>query len=644
VVSRAAAILIAALGPVCLLAQEPGQAAFPTPGATAVTTPADWRRIGSLVSDGAMAGPASGRVDRVWYSPDGSKIGAETHSGRAYETADLETWAPSATPTPPSPLDAIAISLPEAGATVRRPFGQNSRLYAFREFVYRSDNGGRNWDNVVIYQNASILGGTIRDLAVSPDNEDEIVAAGDAGVFRSTDAGRSWSSMNATLPNLPASRILAVPANGRGARIATSDSSAAEWPPGEKQEWVATPAADLAAEASLRSALSSLSGTEITAVTIAGEFIYAGSRAGDIRVSADRGASWGTFSSSASGAVERFWVSTTDPRIAAAVIGAKPENASPDAPVHVLHTMNGGALWDNVTANLPDVPAHGIAADLASGAIYVANDRGVFMGYTDLASLGSAPVWTQLSGLPAVGALDVKLDAQGHQLWVALDGLGVYAALAPHRRMDPKVVSAADLIARAAAPGSLITVLGAQIDSARSGVFSMPVLASAAEQSQIQVPFEIRGTSMTIAAATKSNGPLTLGPLALTAASPAIFVDRDGAPMVLDADSGLMLDATTPARSGSRIQILATGLGRVTPDWPTGVAAPLDNAPSVAGAVHAYLDRVPIEVTRATLAPGYVGFYLIEVNVPKLVNYGPAELYVDVDGAASNRAPVYIEP
>jgi uncharacterized protein (TIGR03437 family) len=64
----------------------------------------------------------------------------------------------------------------------------------------------------------------------------------------------------------------------------------------------------------------------------------------------------------------------------------------------------------------------------------------------------------------------------------------------------------------------------------------------------------------------------------------------------------------------------------------------------VVSPVHAFVDRVPVEVTRATLAPGYIGFYLIEVMVPKLVNSGPAELYLEVDGQQSNRVRVYIEP
>ena len=60
--------------------------------------------------------------------------------------------------------------------------------------------------------------------------------------------------------------------------------------------------------------------------------------------------------------------------------------------------------------------------------------------------------------------------------------------------------------------------------------------------------------------------------------------------------------------------------------------------------VRAFLDRVPVEVTRATLAPAYVGFYLVEIQVPKLVDYGPAELYLEVDGQPSNHVRVYIEP
>ena len=138
-------------------------------------------------------------------------------------------------------------------------------------------------------------------------------------------------------------------------------------------------------------------------------------------------------------------------------------------------------------------------------------------------------------------------------------------------------------------------------------------------------------------------GRFTIG-LPVQPVSPAIFVNRDGSPMILDADTGLMLDGRNAAHSNSRIQILATGLGKVRPDWPTGMAAPLENPPAVAATVKAYLDRAPVQVTRATLAPGYVGFYLIELQLPAIVNAGPAELYITADGQESNRVQVVLEP
>jgi uncharacterized protein (TIGR03437 family) len=463
-------------------------------------------------------------------------------------------------------------------------------------------------------------------------------------VFRSADGGLSWSSLNSGLPNLPATRLLNLPAGAQGVKLALTNDEVVEWPPGDKQAWLPTDNTSLASESQLRDALGSFRNAAVTVLAVEGDFVYTGMQDGAVWVSADRGVTWRTFSLGGSGPVERFWVDPGDPRVALAALGASPPNPFAQfTPVHVLHTINGGAFWDDFTANLPDVPAHGVAADRASGALYVATDRGVFLAYADLASLGAAQPWTALSGLPAAAAADVKLDSQGNQLWAAVDGYGVFATLAPHRLRDPSVVSAADFVARAVAPGSLISILGTGVDSARAGELNAPVLASTATESQVQVPFEARGTSISFAASANGKN-LTWPAVPLAPVAPVIFVDRDGSPMLLDSDNGVMLDAMNPARSGARIQILATGLGRVTPDWPTGLAAPLENSPRVAGAVHAYLDRAPVEVTRAVLAPGYIGFYLVEIAVPKLVNYGPAELYIDVDGASSNRVRVYIEP
>ncbi|HJU29356.1 MAG TPA: hypothetical protein VJ718_09300, partial [Candidatus Binataceae bacterium] len=228
------------------------------------------------------------------------------------------------------------------------------------------------------------------------------------------------------------------------------------------------------------------------------------------------------------------------------------------------------------------------------------------------------------------------------QLWIATQGYGIYSMLAPHRLRDPRVVSTADWIARATAPGALVSVLGARVSAARAGDLAVPVLTATDNESQLQIPFEASGSSVSLAVESAS-GRRTLPAVRLEPAAPAIFVDRDGSPVLLDGDSETMLDAMHPAHSNGRIQILATGLGRVNPDWPTGLAGPLENPPEVVAQVTAYLDRQPVEVTRAVLAP-YIGFYTVEINVPKIVNSGPAELYLEVNGQASNRVQVYIEP
>jgi len=283
-----------------------------------------------------------------------------------------------------------------------------------------------------------------------------------------------------------------------------------------------------------------------------------------------------------------------------------------------------------------------VTADRASGAVYIATDTGVFFTMTDLAAAGSPTSWASLSEKLPPAATDVKLDAGANQLYVALDGYGVYATIAPHRFRDARVVNAADYSSRPTAPGALLSVLGTRVESAMSANTVVPVLDASNTASQIQVPFEATGNTFSLSL-NAAAGRLTVG-LPLQSVSPAIFVDPEGTPLVMDADTGVLLDSTKPAHANSRVQILTTGLGLVKPDWPTGLAAPQADPPRVVAPVRAYLDRVPVDVTQASLAPGYIGFYLIEVQLPQILNAGSAELFVEAEGQQSNRVRLYIEP
>jgi len=597
--------------------------------------------------DLALPSLATGAVDRVWYSPDGSNLFVRTASGRIFETSDFEQWQLATDPkvSPPAVEEPRVASTPESSFQLANG-GVSGKLYGVGRDAYRSDDGGESWVNLTAYKGASLLGPGLAAVAASPGDPDEVTVASATGVWRSVDGGLSWTGLNDFLPNLPSGHLLGLPSGTRGVRLSVANSAGEiEWAPGEKTAWKAMDATEASREQNLKNALSQVLKHSITAIATAKDYIYAGDSEGRLRVSADAGVSWGAVSKLAeSGRVEAIWVDPGDPRLAIAALSARAEPNAAAKPSYVLRTMNGGGFWDDITANLPDTAAaHGVAADRASGAIYVATDAGVFFTATDLGSAGRPTNWTPLSDkLPAAVATDVKLDAGGNQIYAALDGYGVYTAIAPHRLRDARVVSAADYSAKPAAPGALLSVLGARVESAKSEQDVVaPVLDASDTASQIQVPFSATGDSVSLSL-DAAQGLLTFQ-VPLRSVSPAIFVDPEGTPLIMDAASGVLLDASKPARASSRIQVLATGFGQVKPDWPTGLEAPLKDPPRVAAAVRAYLDGSPLEVTQASLAPGYVGFYLIEVQIPRVTNTGAAELYLEAEGQQSNRVRLYVE-
>lgn len=563
---RAAAIVLAGAG--TLYAQVP-----------------EWRRVGNTVVDAGLAGTAGGAVDRVWYSPDGSRLFARLRSGATFSTGDFETWQAAAA-EPPAP----SLFRLQAGMTQ--------------------------------FRGKSILGGAPIDTAVSPRDSDEIVTGNAAGVWRSLDGGHSWVGLNDALPNLPAARIVEA---GRRTRLLLDGGVEAEWVPGASAGW--TPTDSRTPKPDWKLGVDA----EILVSASSGEGAFAGTADGRLFASSDSGKTWRPAYRLAEARVAALTTVPGEPRIALASAGRR-----------VVRTMNGGLFWDDITANLPNSAVTGLATDLSTGAIYAAARSGLFVTYADLRSAAPVTEWVPITGLPSgVTVLDVKLDADGNQLFVLLEGHGVFATLAPHRFREPRVVNALDHTGRAAAPGTLLSVLGARLTSARSGNLEFPILASTDSETQLQVPFAASGTSLALAFV-DSKAARREVQVPLRSASPAIFMDHDGTPILLDADRGVLIEGGRAVEAGSRIQILATGLGRVTPDWPTGLAAPADNPPKVVEAVRVFVDRQPVKVARATLAPGYVGFYLIEIELPAIVNAGPAELYVEAAGQQSGRVTLHL--
>ncbi len=595
-----------------------------------------WRRVGNTSLVAGQASVAGGPVERVWFAPSGRLL-AGLPGGRVYREDGRGGWALAPEASPPLAATEIA-GEPEAGVRI---LAVDPVRYAGGRHVWRSDDGGATWKNLTAWEGGSLLGGAVRDLAADPGNPERIAAATDSGVWLSQDGGRSWAGLNEGLPSLPVRRILAAPAGSRGVRIAVERGGRLEefeWYPGQRLGWF--PAVDgvVEREAAVRRRWEMELGVPITAVAREGGALWLGGADGRLLASSDEGRTWRSFQPQGAGQVLRIWTDGEDRNVALAALAGGAEGAP-----RLLRTLNGGAWWDDLSAGLPPGNVYSVAADRETGAIYAATEAGLYWTIGDLRNPSPATPWQPAGeGLPRAPVRDVRLDDGGLTLLAAVEGHGVFAAPAPHRRRAPRLVHSADLSARPAAPGALMTLVGARAASASAGGRPAPVLDSGEEQSQIQLPFELTGASVAVLLETGAQR-LSFG-LALAPASPAILVDHEGTPMVLDADTGAPVELMNPARPGMTLQILMSGLGRVEPSWPAGLPAPQENPPAVAAPVRVWLGAVPLDVRRATLAPGYVGFYLVEAELPALLDEGIHELSVEAGGVRSNSVRIYAVP
>ncbi|MGO9241011.1 MAG: hypothetical protein ACLQBJ_09390 [Bryobacteraceae bacterium] len=608
------------------------------PAAMAQSKP-DWRRVGTLtLAEGGPSASAGGPVERVAFLADGALV-AGLPGGRYWQTADGEAWRPAET-APQAEPEADAARLPESGALVRESPRGAAVLYAGGEQVWRSEDSGRTWRNLTQVRQGSLLGGRVSDLAVDPDNPDRVAVAAATGVWISLDGGLSWQGWNDNLPAFRASRIVAAPARGRGLEVALKGAAGTrvvEWAPGFRLGWLPVDGVDK--DELLASAYGRLLGAKLSAAAEGGGAQYAGAEDGRLWSSLDGGQSWRlAFVPGALSAVSRIVSDAQDGRFAVAALAGNEGKGT-----RVLRTLDGGATWDDLTSDLPEGRVNGLTFDRATGALYAATDHGVFLSYQGLRAPEPAARWQALPGLPEAAASDVRLDEPGVRVLATVEGFGVFESPAPHRVRQPLLLHAADYGLRPAAPGALLTIAGSRAEMVTANDEPGVVLSATPVESQIQLPFDVAGDSVRITAQRSGAAPLSFG-LPLRPVAPAILVDGDGFPVIVDADSGLQVDALNPVRPGARLQVLATGLGRVQPDWPAGLPAPAEHPPAVVAGMRVLVDGAPAHLTRAVLAPGYVGFYLVEFDAPDFLNAGVAEITVEASGQASNPVRVYTLP
>jgi uncharacterized protein (TIGR03437 family) len=222
------------------------------------------------------------------------------------------------------------------------------------------------------------------------------------------------------------------------------------------------------------------------------------------------------------------------------------------------------------------------------------------------------------------------------------------------------------------APGSIAAVFDSGLDATTDPVAALPLPMSlggvtisfngsipaplfsvSPNQANIQVPWEVQGLSTATVTVTRANQSHTF-PVRLSPFAPAIFsVNQQGSGQgvvalansnILAAPPGSIDGAASRAvAKGDSITIYALGLGDVNNPPATGRSTP-DNSSTTRSPVTVLLDGASVTASFAGLAPGFVGLFQVNAQIPRSAPSGNAvKLAISVGGAVSNEVTIAIE-
>jgi len=644
--------------------------------ASASGAPVRWAQVGGTGVNAGLAGPAGRPVESAWFSADGRRLYAALQGGEVWRSEDTGlSWTPADLDAtePLAAVEPVAADGRHFRARVRNPY-RPGVAYALGEHLYRSDDGGGEWTNLTALGTGSVIGRWQSMIAISPADPSLVVVSNSRGLWKSYDEGVTWSSLNSGLPNFPVARFqsfdassaLALESDSLGRLELHRTASGVRWRTASGVRWrtasgvprasIGLPRGDRERVASPEPLVprgyavshrvwldgrpltgdltgcgdgASCIGQGITALQANGR-LWAGTTNGRIWVSRDDGSTWALSWVDPDGrAVTDLWAHPERPETALAVAGGR-----------VLRSTNSGSSWFDISGDLPDSEWTAVTGHVAGDSVFVAGSPGVYYSRASLTQPGPAGTWIEITGALAKGtALDLALDPLRGRLYASLPGHGVFWTRLPHVASALRAVSAADLSQTMAAPGSLLTVLGIEAGRASADGRAAPILDAGDGRTQLQVPFGVRGRSLSLGLQAADANHVVEMPLGDVA--PAIFV-VSGEALVLDAGTGALIGWERPARPGGSVLVMTSGLGAVEPPWPAGVAAPKVNAPRPRARIEASLDGAAVEVLSAKLAAGYTGVYVVEAAIPAAARPGSARLVISADAQPSEAVELVI--
>ena len=193
--------------------------------------------------------------------------------------------------------------------------------------------------------------------------------------------------------------------------------------------------------------------------------------------------------------------------------------------------------------------------------------------------------------------------------------------------------------------GQLTTSLGGvKVVFLNDGV-AAPILYVSGSQVNAVVPYEVAGIANPEIEITYQGKSSNVVSLNSTSTAPGIFTldsSGSGAGAILDSSYNIV-GPTNPVTIGGVIQIYCIGLGAVTNQPATGTAASSSPLSQTSATPTVTISGVTAPVLFSGLAPGNVGLYQIDAQVPAGIVAGVAPLIVSIGGAVSNTVTVAIQ-
>jgi uncharacterized protein (TIGR03437 family) len=205
------------------------------------------------------------------------------------------------------------------------------------------------------------------------------------------------------------------------------------------------------------------------------------------------------------------------------------------------------------------------------------------------------------------------------------------------------------------APGSIVSVFGTGLAGATQSAANAPmpeVLADTAvsfnnvpaplfyvspNQINAQVPFGLPPGDVTVEVRQLSSS-VVRQTITVAPAAPGVFTTNQrgtGPGVVLHAADFSLVTESAPAHPGEYLSVFCTGLGQLKSFVADGNAAPYPPAETVL-APEVRVGNILASVTFSGLAPGYVGLYQVNVQVPMGAPTGIAVPLVLVSGGVSS--------